>query len=329
MVGGECVGGNLLGMIDGRKVDGGNRFADRTGFAGIAGAGNIHGYVEQSRGSAKLSAFGLLQQIRSQVGQLLTPIRDEFWDQRHPLCPTCGQAVKGEGNPLGLCTSCFAAIPWITEVLCPVCGRGITCPDCLRGYQRNYRVNRSAVQYNDAMREWLARFKYRGDQQLAPLFGRMLYHGYRHLTDVLQRPVLDAFDCLTYVPVSSERLAERGFNQAEEMAVALSRHVNLPIVPLLSRVKATSKQSQKSRTARFLDMHGAFALDAAGRPGLEQAVAMRHARLAQQGKEPAAVVPQILLIDDVYTTGSTVDQCAATLRGELPAAEICTLTWAR
>jgi ComF family protein len=199
----------------------------------------------------------------------------------------------------------------------------------LRGYQRYYRVNRSAVQYNDAMRELLARFKYRGDQQLAPLFGMMLYHGYRHLTDVLQRPVFDAFDCLTYVPVSSERLAERGFNQAEEMAVALTRHVNLPIVPLLSRVKATAKQSQKSRTARFLDMRGAFALDAAGRPGLEQAVMARHARLVQQGREPAEVVPQILLIDDVYTTGSTVDQCAATILAGLPTAEICTLTWAR
>lgn len=329
MANGEYMGGSFLGMMDGCKVDGVSRFADRTGFAGIAGAGNIRRQIRQCRESAEVSAFGLLQQIRSQVGQLLTPLRNEFWDQQHPLCPTCGQAVKGEGNPLGLCTSCFAAIPWITEVLCPVCGRGIACPDCLRGYQRHYRVNRSAVQYNDAMREWLARFKYRGDQQLAPLFGRMLYHGYRHLTDVLQRPVLDAFDCLTYVPVSSERLAERSFNQAEEMAVALSRHVNLPIVPLLRRVKATSKQSQKSRTARFLDMHGAFALDAAGWSGLEQAVAARHARLVQQGKESAAMVPQILLIDDVYTTGSTVDQCAATLRGGLPAAEICTLTWAR
>ena len=284
----------------------------------------------QERGAAirRLDTFSLLQRIRSQTARLFAPLQNEFWGHQPPPCASCGQALKGDSNPLGICANCFAAIPWITQVLCPVCGRGIACPDCQRGHLRYYRLNRSAVQYNDAMRELLARFKYRGDQQLAPMFGMMLYHGYRHLTDVLQRPVHAAFDCLTYVPVSPERLAERGFNQAEEMAVALARHVQLPVVPLLSRVKATSKQSQKSRTARFLDMRGAFALNEAGKLELEKTVALRREKLVQQGRGIADAIPQILLIDDVYTTGSTVDQCAATIRSGMEA-EVNTLTWAR
>lgn len=230
------------------------------------------------------------------------------------LCSSCGKAGRyPRFNPLGVCQNCFDAIPWITRVVCPVCGRAGECPDCLRQEIRYLAMNRSAVQYDDGMRELLARYKYRGDERLSGLLGRMLVHPYRlYLKD---QAVKRGFDFITYVPVSPGRYAERGFNQAEQMAVVLAQQVNLPAVSVLTRLRDTDKQSMKSRHERFDNMKGAFSLI----PG-------RGAKLHKlAGGRPL----RILLVDDVYTTGSTLNQCALEIRRELPGALVYGLCWAR
>ncbi|MBC8080709.1 MAG: ComF family protein, partial [Gorillibacterium sp.] len=230
--------------------------------------------------------------IQFSMGSLLSG----FWAPSVSICITCGQARKGESNPLEICQSCFERIPWIINIQCPICGRPEICPDCQRGYQRYFQMNRSAVGYNQAMRDLLARYKYRGDEKLARLLGMMLYHGYIHLQNEIGKGNKTPFDCITYVPVSAERFAERGFNQAEAMALELAKHVHLPVIPLLTRVKTTVKQSQKSRSARFHDMRGAFSVDQNGVRVLEQAV------LAKWSKEPSPDYSRkltILLVDDV------------------------------
>ena len=257
------------------------------------------------------------------------------------LCPYCSQPVKSLSNPLDLCDACFANIPWITDVHCKVCGRAEDCPDCRREFKRYFRMSRSAVRYDPKMKEMLALYKYRGDERLAELMGKMLVHSYHKLLlactekgtpDAIMSSIISRkrtgkgkgapfFDCITYVPVSEERLLDRGFNQAEQMALELAKWVNLPVIPLLCRIRSSQKQSFKTREERLKDMKGIFAPD---EPGFTRLSGLTH--LQNPVSQPRSL--RILLIDDVYTTGSTLNQCSSILsaNGDI---EVYGLTWAR
>ncbi len=227
-------------------------------------------------------------------------------------CIACGALAGGAGGDLPVCRSCYAAIPWIApkDIRCAVCGRYESCPDCPRRTDASFVLNRSAVRYTETMKEWLGRFKYRGDERMHKLMAGMLRGTLDRLLaeqglDRRRQPLY-----LTYVPLSDSRLAERGFNQTQRVAAALGQAVRIPVLPALDRMRHTGKQSHKSRAERLQDLRGAFA------PREE---------LFQQIGEGSAV---IVLIDDVYTTGSTLEECARTIRGAVDA-RIYGLTWAR
>lgn len=229
------------------------------------------------------------------------------------VCLCCGAAHRYECR-LPLCQRCWEAIPWIHEVACAVCGRFEACPDCARREERWFVQSRSAVRYDEQMKEWLGLYKYRGKERLGALFGPMLLHAY-HLhrqASLLQRP--EATEIITFVPLSEPRRLERGFNQAEKMALELGRLTNKPVVPLLRRIRHTDKQSLKVRAQRLEDLRGAFDLE--DRNGARLAEACR--------KRPI----RVYLVDDVYTTGSTLNECAQIIAscGKL---EICGINWAR
>jgi ComF family protein len=139
---------------------------------------------------------------------------------------------------------------------------------------------------------------------------RTFLQHYHHRTGTLGVNV----DLLTYVPISSERLAERGFNQSQLLAEELGRRVRVPVEPLLIRTKHTGKQSYKSRAERLEDMKQAFDI----RLDTQKRI------LTKSDFRPIT----ILMIDDVYTTGSTLNQCAKVISTHLPA-KLYGLTWAR
>ena len=127
------------------------------------------------------------------------------------------------------------------------------------------------------------------------------------------------FACLVCVPLSDDRLAERGFNQTELIARRLADRSRIPFVPLLARIRHTGKMSQKTRAERPRQLEGAFACrDISGRESA------RIASLAGQGRPL-----RMLLLDDVYTTGTTMQECARAIRQAYPGAEVYGLTWAR
>lgn len=236
-------------------------------------------------------------------------------------CICCGGRRNSAKESLGLCMTCFNAIPWIMAVRCPVCGRPDECPDCVRRTSCFFRYSRSAVRYNSVMKEWLASYKYRGNERLLPLFSGMMVHAYHQLVKELPAAGQEGpgFHCISYVPMNTSRLEERGFNQAEAMAAELGRRLSLPVMPLLERTRHTAKQSFKSRGERLNDLQGAFKLleEAAG------SLARKQEELACQGRPV-----RIFLLDDVYTTGSTLNECAEAITQSLPA-EVYGLMWAR
>ncbi|UKS26128.1 ComF family protein [Paenibacillus sp. HWE-109] len=230
-------------------------------------------------------------------------------------CPLCKQASVIQLKQLGLCKSCFDRIPWILKVQCPICGRGEKCWDCQRRQLTYFTKNRSAVKYDNSMKGLLARYKYRGDERLESVIGNMLVHAY-HLVKIDEQKEASnssrAQSIITFVPVSDRRMLERGFNQAEQMAFELGRRVGLIVVPLLTRSKHTDKQSFKKRNERLEDLEHVFELDLS--------------YITHEGLVETSGI--IYLVDDVYTTGSTMNQCASVLRDNF-SAEVVGLTWAR
>ncbi|GAB2721217.1 ComF family protein [Paenibacillus thermoaerophilus] len=251
---------------------------------------------------------------RSALSDIMNRWKEAGYDLMRPRSAACricgGAAIPGESGCEELagllCRNCRRLIPWIDEPVCFRCGRGETCPDCVRAHgPRGYEMSRSAVRYTPEMKAWLARYKYRGDERQSVLFGAMLARAYRrHYRDL--RP-----DAIGFVPVTAERLEERGFNQAERMAMEAGRRLGIPVWNLLVRHRQTDSQSRKNRRERLrigADMYEASGTDAS--------------RL--DGPRPKTLI----LVDDVYTTGSTLAACATAIAARA-ACRIYGLTWAR
>ncbi|WP_262495578.1 ComF family protein [Paenibacillus sp. B2(2019)] len=184
------------------------------------------------------------------------------------------------------------------------------------------------------MREWLGQYKYRGNERYAPLLGLMLDRAYLTLKKEKQSALLSrkpsiihrswSADLLVPVPVSDSRLMERGFNQAERLADVLSRCRKIPQLPLLIRTHHTGKQSFKSRAERLADMKHAFAEN--------PAVTAQFADWMKR-EVPLNRPVRIIIVDDIYTTGSTIRACAEIIQQIGSdygyAVEVYSLTWAR
>jgi competence protein ComFC len=210
-------------------------------------------------------------------------------------------------NNRGFCGQCRSKLEPLTgESLCLKCGRDLKmvpsayvhaglCSDCVKwGPSDILTMNRSLFTYNLFLQEVVTRFKFRGDALLVAGFQddwRKLYRQY--FKNCLPVPI----------PLSVERLAERHFNQARILAALLS----VPPADLLIRVQHNTKQSKKSRHERLESGDNPFVLN--------QNVG------DFRGKS-------FVIIDDIYTTGTTVRHAARTLNALQPTA-IYSMTLAR
>jgi competence protein ComFC len=288
---------------------------------------------------------------RSLLLRLLKAVRGspELLAPRAAACLLCGKprALGGaKQNPKlpaqlrqSLCGACLSAIPWIDRISCRKCGRGVHCGDCLRQPHISFVCNRSAVHYDKAMRGLLAQYKYRGNEQLAPIIGSMLLPAYERLTAEItptksrwrlsgrSAPIWNA---ITYVPISPERAMERGFNQAEQLASQLALYTGVPLFHLLQRSRHTEKQSFKSRTERMRNTRQLFHASGDEMLRLYDRAKASSASQSAKNRQPIETPLRVLLIDDIYTTGSTAEECAAALhRKPASTLEIYVLTWAR
>ncbi len=179
-------------------------------------------------------------------------------------------------------------------------GADITCGACL-AQPPAYDTARAALTYNDGSRSMILKFKHGDALHLAPAFAEWM----QRAGSVL----LAETDIITPVPLHWRRLALRRYNQAALLAARLGRATQTTVIlDLLERRKATPSQGQRNRAARLQNVKGAFQVKPA-----------HAARVKGQ---------RILLIDDVMTTGATVNECAAALK-KSGAAAVNILTIAR
>lgn len=227
-------------------------------------------------------------------------------------CGACGcrietvDRVEGEQGHCEICKGCRQQIIPQSEHLCPVCSHLMTglflCPNC-DGRHWHLSVIVAACHHEGLIRDLIHRFKYGRDQSLVSLLGELLL-------PALEDPRMKGrkFDAIVPVPLHPLKEREREFNQSKLLASYLAKHLGIPVVDLLKRTRPTAPQARFDRIRRMENLEGAFALRA-----LRQEILMD---------------ANLLLVDDVTTTGTTLDACAAILL-EAGAAEVCAVTVAR
>jgi ComF family protein len=210
-----------------------------------------------------------------------------------PQCAACQEVLE---RPLSspVCPACWRAVPAITPPWCVRCGDALPswraslplCPRCRRRGS-GFLIARSAGRYDGSLRLIVHAFKYDGRRALAaPLAALMRTAG---------ADLLAGADAVIPVPLHPWRAVRRGFNQADDLA----RHLGPPVWRVLRRRRAGPAQAGLPAAQRHGNVRAAFALN-------PLALAVRPARLRNRS---------VVLVDDVMTTGATLEACGRLLAG--------------
>lgn len=199
-----------------------------------------------------------------------------------------------EEGQRGFCSNCLSEIHWIESPYCSVCGipfiskevKSHPCGACVT-HRKYFTMARALGTYEGSLQEAIHHWKYEGKTNLTPFFAEWLAEGLKRYWEP------DSLDLLIPVPLHTQRLRERGFNQALVLVKELSRRTGIPYrKTTLQKKKPTVPQVNLSGAERGKGLRGAFHVI---------------------GKEEL-VGKSALLVDDVYTTGATVNECSRVLR---------------
>lgn len=217
--------------------------------------------------------------IKDKIIEVANKIEDVLYP--HYVCPFC-EIETPDGR---VCDECQKL--YIKPKYCIKCGAHIpesanVCMQC-KEIERIFDQNFSVYLYDDCVAMAIQKLKFKGAKYLAKDFAQILAAKFSQLE-------IDV-DIVTFVPSTAKRIKERGYNQAKEVAQEFSKLVNLPCMELLAKVKETAHQVDLNRKERLENLIDSFAVVD---------------KWQVKGKN-------ILVIDDVFTTGSTMTSCAKAL----------------
>ena len=262
---------------------------------------------------------------RMRIRDLLEELTEAIFPS-NIYCIVCGSLID-RSRTYSLCDECVTQMHWITGRTCGICGKALpdtylgrdsdgrpVCYDC---QMRSHDFTRgwSCLTYGLHEREVMMDIKYNGKGYIARKMGDVMFDRMETLIEAALSEEMLPFDVVIPVPVSQKRLAKRGYNQSEIMArqfikrwkdfareaetvTATGCDVARCLCPVLEthvlvRQKETTMLRSLNPEERRLALHGAFAV----------APALQHRIIGQN----------VLLIDDIYTTGATADACSKAL----------------
>lgn len=233
-----------------------------------------------------------MKRLKEGIERLLQLVKDILFPF---FCVVCNE----EGTLL--CERCLSSLSLSPVWRCPVCKKespsGVTCESC------------HSVSFLDSVSSVAA---YEEGEPVARLIHELKYNSIEEVTGVLEQIFLSVYpkekvpfcDVIISIPLHKKRLAKRGFNQSELIASFLSANLHIPLDHGAKRIRFTHPQVGLSGEERKKNLHEAFQVNS-----------------ALQGKK-------VLLVDDVFTTGSTLQECAKALK-EAGAQEVHGFTFAR
>ena len=239
---------------------------------------------------------------------ILSALGEGFFDLIYPsniYCISCGNIID-DSRPYSLCDTCVRTLKWANERTCQRCGKILQesyapdlCSDCLKEehiFKRGY----ACVEYTAAERDIIHSFKYKDKAYLGRNLAEILY-------DRIKIEEIE-FDIVIPVPMHMKKQRKRGYNQAAVLAMSLAKFMEVPYGGnILVRVAETEPMS--------------------GLGAIERKNNIQHAFDVPSDKKSDIAGKRVLLVDDIYTTGSTADSCSSALMAS-GAEEIFIITFA-
>ena len=234
------------------------------------------------------------------IKNLLLSIEDSL--SKEHACISCDREIL-DGSEFQLCEKCLNNMQKIKEPICIKCGEmlengNLNCEFCKK-FNYAFNSNKSIFYYNEESSKIIKGLKYNQRKYYVKFIAKMMTE---------DRCIFDKVDIITFVPISAKRKRVRGFNQAEEIAKEISKIVNIDVVELLEKVKDNKTQAGLSQKERLENLKGTF-------------------KIKESEKEKVSG-KRILVVDDVFTTGATLNECSSVLKIAKPK-EIKTLTFAK
>lgn len=207
-------------------------------------------------------------------------------------CPICGKIVIPKSQKI--CPSCIKQLEYVTEPCCKKCGKPVSCAeqeycfDCSRK-EFWYHSGMALFVYNHAMQASIGAFKFHGKKEYADFY-------IDEMVKRMEEKIIDMkADILIPVPIHKDKRRQRGYNQAELLARKLSDSLCIPVdTRLLIRNRYTLPQKQLNDKERLKNLEQAFEIN-------------------MQVPNAFFTYQHVILIDDIYTTGSTIEACARVL----------------
>lgn len=209
-----------------------------------------------------------------------------------PSCPVCAKPLGYEhGKRQKIHGTCRQQLKYIGRNVCLKCGKEINdeniefCYDCMKK-SHIYNQGVAVYRYTDGIKQSIYRYKYKNKREYAAFYGEEMYTRCKATIDIWKPQIIIP------VPLHSSKYRERGFNQAELMAKSLSEYSDIPYdANILTRCRKTIPMKQLNDKERLKNLKNAFIID-----------------------ENIVKYERVLVVDDIYTTGSTIDECARVLK---------------
>ena len=229
--------------------------------------------------------MGYMTEVNDLVETLL-----DFVYPRNIYCLLCGEAIE-KTEPYSLCSACRGQIRFITSRFCEKCGKPLEsmylptkCPDCIQS-THYFTKGFSCVEYDDNIKKLVYDLKYHNKRYLA-------YHMAEMMTERFMKMGWGKPDLIVPIPLHRKKERDRGFNQSALIARYIGAFLGIPVeCKGVLRMKETEIQNKLNREERKENLKNAF-------------------KIIENNKFSNK---KVMILDDIYTTGSTIDACAKEL----------------